>query len=77
MPMLSIPFRRSRVYIQSSVYKENLEQMPRTFKTEVETMIDNLLKNNGFWEVTDETLDQISEEISQAFDFTVNQAKAI
>jgi len=45
-------------------------------KTEVNTFIDSLLNDNanGFWDLTPETLDSISEAIAAKFDFTVTEA---
>ncbi|MGW1453410.1 DUF4856 domain-containing protein [Salegentibacter agarivorans] len=37
----------------------------------VENYLEQLMNGNGFWEVTPETLDSISEEIAAPFDFTV------
>ena len=41
---------------------------------EVETYVSELMAGNGFWDVTNETLDTISEEIATRFNFTVAQA---
>jgi hypothetical protein len=35
---------------------------------------EQLLEGNGFWDVTPETLDSISEEIAGAFGFSVADA---
>ena len=43
-------------------------------RSEVDGFIDQLLANNGFWDVTSSTLDAISESIADKFDFTVAQA---
>ena len=43
-------------------------------KTEVETFISQLMEGNGFWDVTGETLDSISQEIADAFDLSVAEA---
>ena len=40
----------------------------------VENYLGQLMSGNGFWEVTPETLDTISEEVAAAFDFTVAEA---
>jgi hypothetical protein len=37
----------------------------------VEDYLEQLMNGNGFWEVTPETLDSISEEIAAPFEFTV------
>lgn len=43
-------------------------------KEEVDGFMNDLLAENGFWDVTPETLDNISEAIASKFDFTVAQA---
>lgn len=45
-------------------------------RAEVETMLANLLDDgtNGLWNVTESTLDNISSQIANAFDFTKEQA---
>ncbi|HKJ47887.1 MAG TPA: DUF4856 domain-containing protein [Christiangramia sp.] len=48
--------------------------MPYIAKEEVDMFKEQLLAGNGFWDVTPETLDSISEEIASAFDFTVAEA---
>lgn len=40
----------------------------------VENYLEQLMAGNGFWDVTPETLDAISEDIASAFDFSVAQA---
>lgn len=40
----------------------------------VNNYLDQLMQDNGFWDVTPETLDTISEEISNAFGFSVEEA---
>ncbi len=40
----------------------------------VDGYIDTLMTGNGFWDVTAETLDQMSEDIAAEFGFTVDQA---
>jgi len=47
---------------------------PYVSSSELETFKTQLLEGNGFWDVTPETLDSISETIAMAFDFTVEQA---
>jgi len=42
--------------------------------TEVEGFMSDLQAGNGFWDVTAETLDRISQEIADKFEFTVAQA---
>lgn len=43
-------------------------------KTEVDGFISQLMSGNGFWDVTSETLDTLSEDIANTFGFTVVQA---
>jgi hypothetical protein len=40
----------------------------------VEDYLEQLMAGDGFWDVTPETLDAISEDIASAFDFSVEQA---
>ncbi|WP_420574149.1 DUF4856 domain-containing protein [Kordia sp.] len=47
---------------------------PYFTKAEVDGFIDQLMAGNGFWDVTDTTLDQISDAISAEFSFTTAQA---
>lgn len=47
---------------------------PYLSKSEVDGFIDQLTTGNGFWDLTPETLDSISEAIAAKFDFTVAQA---
>jgi len=47
---------------------------PYVSPSEINTFKTQLLEGNGFWDVTPETLDTISETIAAAFDFTVEQA---
>lgn len=48
--------------------------MPYLSKETVDSFKEQLLDGNGFWDVTPETLDSISEEIANAFGFTVAEA---
>ncbi|WP_298501507.1 DUF4856 domain-containing protein [uncultured Maribacter sp.] len=43
-------------------------------KAEVDTFLEQLTEGNGFWDVTPETLDSISDEIATEFGFTSAQA---
>jgi len=43
-------------------------------KIEVDNFMNQLMAGNGFWDLTPETLDTISNEIAARFDFTVAQA---
>ncbi|WP_373059219.1 DUF4856 domain-containing protein [Zunongwangia sp. H14] len=48
--------------------------MPYLSKEKIDMFKEQLLDGNGFWEVTPETLDSISEEIATAFGFSVSEA---
>ena len=52
---------------------------PLFTKTEVDAQLDMLMdsSNNGFWDITPETLDAVSEAIAAKFDFTVSQAGSL
>ena len=50
------------------------EIAPYFTNSEVETILETLLEGNGFWDVTAETLDTLSEQIASEFDFTVAEA---
>ncbi len=47
---------------------------PYFTKSEVDAMLILLMNGNGFWDVTPETLDTMSEEIASRFGFSVDQA---
>lgn len=47
---------------------------PYVSKAQIDTIIDQLLAGNGFWDVTPEMLDAMSEEIAAGFDFSVAEA---
>lgn len=47
---------------------------PYVTKSEVDGYIAQLTEGNGLWDVTPETLDEISESIADKFDFTVEEA---
>jgi len=49
-------------------------EAPYISKTEIDTFKELLLSENGFWDVTPETLDTISEQIAAAFGFSVDEA---
>lgn len=49
-------------------------EAPYFTKAEVDAFIATLLEGDGFWDITDETLDTMSETIAAEFDFTVAQA---
>ncbi|MBO6607214.1 DUF4856 domain-containing protein [Psychroserpens sp.] len=48
--------------------------VPYFTKSEVDAYIDELMEGNGFWDVTDETLDTISSEVADAFGLSVVEA---
>lgn len=47
---------------------------PYLSKNQIDNFKEQLLDGNGFWDVTPETLDSISEDIASAFGFSVSQA---
>lgn len=47
---------------------------PYLSKSQIDGFLDAITEGNGFWDVTPETLDAISEEIAAAFGFSVSQA---
>ncbi|MCP9201216.1 DUF4856 domain-containing protein [Gramella sp. GC03-9] len=62
-------------FIYSLRFTHNPETgAPYVSKASVDNYLEQILDGNGFWEVTPETLDAISEEIATAFGFTVNEA---
>ncbi|WP_228547267.1 DUF4856 domain-containing protein [Nonlabens antarcticus] len=61
------------VYSLQFTRKPNSNQ-PYFTRAEVQTILDQLTENDGFWDVTDDTLDTICETISSRFGFTVEQA---
>ena len=48
--------------------------LPYLTKTEVDAYLAKLMEGNGFWDVTTDTLDEISDEISAKFSFTTEEA---
>ncbi|WP_298487707.1 DUF4856 domain-containing protein [uncultured Maribacter sp.] len=61
------------------VYSLQFTRKPNTTeayfsKTEVDAFVAQLMAGNGFWEVSSETLDAISDEIATEFGFTSAQA---
>lgn len=48
--------------------------MPYFTKNEVDTMISELMQGNGFWDVSDETLDTMSQDIADAFGLSLTEA---
>lgn len=47
---------------------------PYFSKSEVDAMLATLMQGNGFWDITEETLDALSNQIAERFSFTVEQA---
>ncbi len=47
---------------------------PYLTKSQIDGFLDTITEGNGFWDVTPETLDAISEEIAAAFGFSVSEA---
>ncbi|MBT8295996.1 MAG: DUF4856 domain-containing protein [Gramella sp.] len=48
--------------------------MPYFSREKIDMYLEQLLAGNGFWDVTPETLDTISQEIAAEFEFTVEEA---
>lgn len=62
-------------FIYSLQFTRNpMTDTPYVSKSMVDGYIDTLMEGNGFWDVTLETLDQMSENIAAEFGFTVEQA---
>ncbi len=62
-------------FIYSLQFTRNpMTDAPYVSKSMVDGYIDTLMEDNGFWDVTPETLDQMSEDIAAEFGFTVEQA---
>lgn len=47
---------------------------PYFTKTEVDDMLSTLMEGNGFWDVSEDTLDELSNQIADRFNFTLEQA---
>ena len=54
--------------------RNTMTDAPYVSKSTVDAYIDSLMQGNGFWDLTAETLDQISGAIAAEFEFTVEQA---
>jgi hypothetical protein len=62
-------------FIYSLQFTRNpMTDAPYVSKSMVDGYINTLMEDNGFWDVTPETLDQMSEDIAAEFGFTVEQA---
>lgn len=62
-------------FIYSLRFTHNPEtDSPYVSAENVENYLEQLMAGNGFWDVTPETLDAISEDIASAFDLSVQQA---
>ncbi|PKD44472.1 DUF4856 domain-containing protein [Rhodohalobacter barkolensis] len=63
------------------IYSLQFTRVPNTdqpylTKSEVDGFIAQLTEGNGLWDVSFETLDQISNEIASKFDFTIEEASS-
>ena len=47
---------------------------PYFTREEVDQLLNQLTKDNGFWDLKQETLDQLSQDISERFDFRISEA---
>jgi hypothetical protein len=62
-------------FIYSLQFTRNpMTDAPYVSKSMVDGYIATLMEGNGFWDVTADTLDQMSEDIAAEFGFTVDQA---
>lgn len=61
------------IYSLQFTRKPNTDE-PYFTKTEVDAFITTLTTGNGFWDITSETLDTMSNTIADKFNFTVTQA---
>ncbi|WP_299124499.1 DUF4856 domain-containing protein [uncultured Winogradskyella sp.] len=48
---------------------------PYFTKTEVDNFLGQLMVDNGFWDISNETIDEMATSISSRFDFSVEQAE--
>ncbi|RKR12308.1 uncharacterized protein DUF4856 [Maribacter vaceletii] len=61
------------VYSLQFTRKPNTEE-PYFTKSQVDSFIATLLEGNGFWDITEDTLDTMSDTISAAYNFTTAEA---
>ncbi|SNR16012.1 DUF4856 domain-containing protein [Tenacibaculum jejuense] len=62
-------------FIESLRFTRNTaDNAPYFTATEISGFTNDLLEGNGFWDVTPATLDEISKDIADKFDFTVEKA---
>jgi len=54
--------------------RQPYSSVPYLSATEVDGIIDVLTAGNGFWDITSETLDGLSDQIASRFAFSVAQA---
>ena len=54
--------------------RNTMTDAPYVSKSTVDGYINTLMEGNGFWDLTAETLDQMSEDIAAEFGFTVEEA---
>ena len=62
------------LYMALQFTRNTMTDAPYVSKSTVDAYIDSLMQGNGFWDLTAETLDQMSEAIAAEFGFTVEQA---
>ena len=73
--VLFMIYRKALVlFIVLQFTRNPMTDAPYVSKSMVDGYIDTLMEGNGFWDVTAETLDQMSEDIAAEFGFTVDQA---
>ena len=63
-------------FVYSLRFTRNENTAPLFTRAEVDVLLDKLINipENGYWSVTPETIDEVSETIAAKFDFTVAQA---
>ena len=54
--------------------RDTTTDQPHLSTSQINDFLETLMAGNGFWDITGETLDQISEEIAEPFDFSVEEA---
>ncbi|MGG8495064.1 DUF4856 domain-containing protein [Tenacibaculum sp. TC6] len=62
-------------FIYSLRFSQNPQGTPYLSTTDIKGFLDTLENGNGFWDVKEADLDNISTKIATAFGFTVNQVK--
>lgn len=62
-------------FIYSLRFTHNpLTNAPYLSKSEIDTILETLMAGDGFWDLTPETLENLSEVIAEPFDFSVAEA---